>query len=264
MIGAIIGDVVGSRFEFNNKLTRDFEFFTDGCYSTDDTVCTCAIAKSVMEFDGNDYVKLRDNTIDNLVDLAYKYPDAGFGGRFYQWLFSGRERHPYNSFGNGSAMRVSPVGFAFDDYDDGLAVATAVTDITHNQDEGIKGACVLTVAIQMARHGEKKKAIEEYIRCQYDCFPVEYYHSHSFGHGAETCQVSMPQAFSCFLEANNFEETIRNCIYIGGDCDTTGAIAGALAEAYYGVPGWMKKKVREYLTDDLLKIVDSFEYLCEK
>jgi len=257
MLGAIIGDIVGSRFEFNNTHKIDFELFTPECSYTDDTICTIAIADAICK--GIDYR-------DSLLHWCRKYsnPMGGYGGSFAQWIHSSNPQ-PYNSFGNGSAMRVSPIGWAFDDIKDVLTEAKKTAKITHDHPEGIKGAQVVAELIFKLRNGGGKDyPVSSESVNGYTLIDGLYYEIptmdeiRSTYHYNETCQGTVPQALRCFLDANSFEETIRLAISIGGDSDTIGAIAGSIAEAYYPIPSDIRDKVFDKLPTDMLKVIGSF------
>ena len=257
MIGAIIGDVVGSRFEFHNYLDKDFDFFAPRCRFTDDTVMTCAVAQALMD-SRPDHSDLYEKTVYAMQRIGRQFPDCGYGARFIDWMFSSDPK-PYGSYGNGSAMRISPVGFAARDIDEAKRLSREVTRVSHDHPEGLKGAEAAAVAIVMARLGsgtdEIRSAMEEY----YDLSEtVDGYRRKWQGHGREICQVSLPQALVCFFEGDSYEDVIRNCVSIGGDTDTIAAIAGGIAEAYYGVPEDMKTNVRGFLDSRLLRITDAF------
>ena len=258
MIGAILGDIIGSRFEFNNIKTKEFELLTPQCSFTDDSVLTCAVADALLR-SGGDYTDLSAKVVESMRTIGRRYPYCGFGGLFFQWVFSD-DAGPYNSFGNGSAMRVSPVGFLAKDIDEAKLLARKVTEVTHNHPEGLKGAEATAVAIVMARQGASKDEIRTVMERDY--YPVRHtvdeYREIIRGHGDETCQVSMPEAMQCFYEGTDYEDVIRNCVSIGGDSDTLGAIAGAIAEAYYGVPESLASRLPEYLSPDLMDIVERF------
>ena len=257
MIGAILGDVVGSRFEFNNRLSKEFTFLTRQCEFTDDTVMTCAVAQALLDCDG-DYSDLSEKTVAAMQRIGRKYPNCGYGAKFIHWMFAD-DPQPYNSCGNGSAMRVGPVGFASKDVDEAKKLSAAVTKISHNHPEGMKGAEATAVAIVMARQGKTKEEIREAMETYYDLdMTVDRYRSEWRGHGKEICQVSVPQALLCFFEGESYEDVIRNCISIGGDSDTIAAIAGGIAEAYYGVPKEYREALRGYLDHTLSRIVDAF------
>ena len=257
MIGAIIGDVVGSRFEFHNYLDKDFDFFAPRCRFTDDTVMTCAVAQALMD-SREDHSDLYEKTVSAMQRIGRQFPDCGYGARFIDWMFS-NDPKPYGSCGNGSAMRISPVGFAARDIDEAKRLSREVTRVSHDHPEGLKGAEAAAVAIVMARLGSGKDEIRSAMEEYYDLSEtVDGYRRKWQGHGREICQVSLPQALVCFFEGDSYEDVIRNCVSIGGDSDTIAAIAGGIAEAYYGVPEDMKTKVRSFLDSRLLRITDSF------
>lgn len=258
MIGAIIGDVVGSRFEFNNRLSKEFDFFHRNCEFTDDTVMTCAVAQGLMD-SKEDFSNLSEKTIEAMQKIGRQFPDCGYGARFINWMFSNNPQ-PYYSCGNGSAMRISPVGFAARDVEEAKKLSAAVTCISHNHPEGMKGAEATAVAIVMARQGKSKDEIRAVMEEYYDLnMTVDRYREEWHGHGKEICQVSLPQALVCFFEGESFEDVIRNCISIGGDSDTIAAIAGGIAEAYYGVPNDMKIKVERYADPCLMQVYFDFQ-----
>jgi type I restriction enzyme M protein len=261
MIGAILGDVVGSRFEFSNRLSKDFEFLTRGCGFTDDTVMTCAVALALME-SREDFSDLSEKAVAAMQRIVRRYPDCGYGARFIHWMFADRPE-PYNSCGNGSAMRVSPAGFAARSVEEAKRLSAAVTRVSHNHPEGMKGAEATAVAIVLARQGKSKAEIRAAMEEYYDLgTTVEEYRTQWQGHGKEICQVSVPQALVCFLEGEDYEDVIRNCISIGGDSDTIAAIAGGIAEAYFGVPEALSGALGRYLDKRLMKIVTDFQAWC--
>lgn len=257
MLGAIIGDIVGSRFEWHNIKTKEFELLTEYCEPTDDSIMTLAVAAAIMTCEG-DYSELGPNAIRWMQDLGRLYPRAGYGGHFRQWL---RQENPapYNSFGNGAAMRVSPCAYAAKTLEQAKALSRAVTEVTHNHPEGIKGAEATTVAIFMARHGSSIPEIQ-------DCIDKDYYPMNftldeirpEYEYDV-TCQGSVPQAIKAFLESAGFEDTIRNAISIGGDSDTVAAIAGGIAGAYYGIPNSLREQVLPYLDSVQILILNQFE-----
>ena len=258
MIGAIIGDIVGSRFEFRNHLSKDFEFLAPACRFTDDTVMTCAVAQALMD-SREDFSDLPEKTVAAMQRIGRLYPDCGYGARFIHWMFT-NDPQPYNSFGNGSAMRVSPAGFAAKDAEEAKRLSAAVTRVSHNHPEGMKGAEATAVAIVMARQGKSKAEIRAEMEKYYDLsVSVDEYRLSRQGHGREICQVSLPQALACFFEGESYEDVIRNCISIGGDSDTIAAIAGGIAEAYFGVPQELRERVWEYLPPVLAKVCRDFE-----
>lgn len=258
MIGAIIGDIVGSRFEFNNYLGKDFKFLTPRSHFTDDTVMTCAVAQALMD-SREDFSNLSEKTVEAMQRIGRQFPNCGYGARFIRWMFLD-DPQPYNSCGNGSAMRISPVGFAARDIEEAKALSAAVTCVSHDHPEGMKGAEATAVAIVMARQGKSKDEIRSAMENYYTLDKsVEWYRTHCDGHGREICQVSVPQALVCFFEGENYEDVIRNCVSIGGDSDTIAAIAGGIAEAYYGVPEEIGDQLGYYLPPVLSEICAKFE-----
>jgi len=250
MIGAIVGDIIGSVYEFNPVKSKDFEFFAKGSTFTDDTVLTVAIAKSIL--DNESYLK-------NVVEFAKKYPKAGYGSFFREWIYK-KEHKPYNSWGNGSAMRVSAVGFAFNSKEKVLSEAKKSAEITHNHIEGIKGAQATALSIFMARNGASKEEIKEVIKKEFDYnldrSVDEIRPNYKF---EVSCQKSVPESIICFLDSTSFEDTIRNAISLGGDADTMAAIAGSIAQAFYGIPKEIEQKALTYLPDEFIKIIDRFK-----
>ena len=258
MIGAILGDIVGSRFEFHNHLSKEFKLLTADCEFTDDTVMTCAVAQALMD-SREDFSDLSEKAVAAMQRIGRQFPDCGYGARFIHWMFSD-DPQPYHSFGNGSAMRVSPVGFAARDAEEAKRLSAAVTRVSHDHPEGMKGAEATAVAIVMARQGRSKQEIRAAMEEYYDLSAsVEKYRRFWQGHGQETCQVSMPQALVCFLEGESYEDVIRNCISIGGDSDTIAAIAGGIAEAFFGVPEELQSRAKAVLDPRLREICDRFE-----
>lgn len=250
MLGAIIGDIVGSRFEFANTHRTDFELFADGCNYTDDTICTIAVADALLG---------RGDFAASLQAWCrrYPHPKGAYGGRFHQWIYT-NPPVPYRSFGNGSAMRVSPCGW-LSTREEVLSQARASAACTHNHPEGIKGAVATADAIYMLRKGMTKKELAGHIEANYHydlSLDVDDIRAHS--HFDETCQVTVPQAFACFLAGRTFEEVIRLAISIGGDSDTIGAIAGSLAEACYGVPQAIEEKAWRFLPSEMQAVITAF------
>jgi ADP-ribosyl-[dinitrogen reductase] hydrolase len=266
MIGAIIGDIVGSRFEFKNHRSREFELFTKDCFVTDDSIMTLAVAKAIMETDREQlsgtqlseqdkiyFDHLSVNTVKYMQSIGRNYPNCGYGGNFGRWIFS-KNPQPYGSYGNGAAMRISPVSAIAQSIEDVKQLSRAITQISHNHLEGIKGAEATAVVAYLARAGHDKEQIKKYVVEHY--YPLDFTidgirDSYRFN---ETCQETVPQAIQAFLEADSFEIAIRNAISIGGDSDTIAAIAGGLAEAYYGVPTELVEKALTYLDAELLEI----------
>jgi len=270
LIGAIIGDIVGSRFEFNNHRSKKFELFTDKCKVTDDSIMTLAVAKAIMETEKNlkllsnnsvsnfyYYELLRRMTIRYMQEIGRKYPYCGYGGMFGHWIFSDNPK-PYNSFGNGAAMRISPVGFIAATEEEARILSERITAVTHNHNEGIKGAEATVISIYMAKKRASKEEIRQEINENYYNlnFTIdEIRDTYEFN---ETCQETVPQAIVAFLESNSFEDAIRTAISVGGDSDTLAAITGSIAEAYYGTPEDIKEKALTYLDADLRSIYDEW------
>ena len=257
MTGAIIGDIVGSRFEFDNHKSKDFTLFTPQCFFTDDTVMTLAVAKALNKYESiTDYEDFRQTLIKSMHEIGNHYPDCGYGGRFYSWIMN-RNTEPYNSYGNGSAMRVSPVSWYAKSLAEAENLAKATAEVTHNHPEGIKGAVSVAGAIYLARTGSSMAKIKEYVSRFYKIdFTLDEIRS-TYGF-YETCQDSVPQAFEAFFESTDFEDAIRNAISIGGDSDTIGAITGSVAEAFYGIGDKLKETAVSYLDERLLKIYVDF------
>lgn len=257
MLGAIIGDIVGSRFERHNHKSKDFELFTDQCGFTDDTAMTVAIAKALLECNG-DYTDLSNHAIRCMQEIGQKYPNAGYGQIFYLWLHH-KNPGPYRSYGNGSAMRVSPVAYVAKTEKECIQLAKAVTQVSHDHPEGIKGAEAAALATWGALNGATKSMIQKRIEDQYyilDFAIDEIRPKYRFD---ASCQGSVPQAIEAFLESENFEDTIRIAVSLGGDSDTIAAIAGGIAGAYYGVPNDLRLKAIEYLPAEFIDILEDFE-----
>jgi len=257
MIGAIVGDIVGSRFEWDNYRRKDFELFTSKCFATDDSIMTLAIGKALME-SKPDWSDLAEQAVRWMHEVGRPYPQCGYGGRFWDWMYSNNPK-PYNSFGNGAAMRVSACGFVAESLEEAKQLSMAVTAATHNHPEGLKGAEATTVAIYMARTGSTLEEIREVIEREY--YPMnftlnEIRDTYEFN---ETCQNTVPQAMMAFFESTSFEDAIRNAISVGGDSDTLAAITGGIAEAYYGVPDDIRAKAVGYLDNRLKEILELFE-----
>lgn len=257
MIGAIIGDVVGSRFEWHNHKSKDFDLFKRKCHVTDDSVMSLAIALSIMQCEG-DYSDLSAKAIENMQGLGKIYIKAGYGGNFIKWIMS-KNPKPYNSYGNGSAMRVSACGYAAKSIKEAKELSAKVTEVTHNHPEGMKGAEAVAVAIFLARKGKSMDKIRKYITENYykiDFTLDEIRDGYEFD---VSCQGSVPVAFEAFFESTSFEDAIRNAISVGGDSDTIGAITGSIAEAYYGVPEEIIGSVIKNLDSLQMKILYYFE-----
>ncbi|MBD2447181.1 ADP-ribosylglycohydrolase family protein [Nostoc sp. FACHB-152] len=255
MLGAIAGDIIGSIYERKNIKTKDFPLFDRQCSFTDDTVLTVAVAEVIL--DGREL--LHGQYIEQFKSYFRRYPFAGYGGTFRNWANSNNSE-PYNSWGNGSAMRVSPIGFAFNDLDTVIKEAKLSAEITHNHPEGIKGAQATAAAIFLARTGNEKSAIKSYIQTTfgYDLEPTldEIRPNYKFD---VSCQGSVPQAIIAFLESQDYEDAIRNAISLGGDSDTIACITGGIAQAYYGgVPPAIANQTLSYLNEHLSGITEKF------
>jgi ADP-ribosylglycohydrolase len=249
MIGSIAGDIIGSVYEWNRIKTKQFELFSPDCCFTDDSVLTVALAESILT--GNDYVSL-------MKAYYQRYPDVSYGGMFHRWARAS-ECAPYNSWGNGAAMRISAVGFAFNTLDEVLVRASEYTAVTHNHPEGIKGAQATAAAIFLARKGNTKAGIKQYTTAafHYDLSRSvdEIRPAYAFD---ESCQGTVPQAFVCFLESTDFEDAIRNAVSLGGDSDTLACITGGIAQAHYGVPPAIAERAMSILDEDLRGVTARF------
>ncbi len=256
MIGAIIGDIVGSRFEWNNHRSKDFELFTPKCFATDDSIMTLAIAEALMRAK-SDFSDLSAQAVRCMQEVGRPYPDCGYGGRFSEWMYSD-DPQPYHSFGNGAAMRVSACGLAAKSVEEAKALSRAVTIVSHDHPEGLKGAEATAVAIYMGKSGapmaDIRACMEGYYALDFTLDAIR--ETYRFN---ETCQQTVPQALEAFFESVDFEDAIRNAISIGGDSDTLAAITGGVAEAYYGVPEALSRAARGYLDERLLDILERFE-----
>lgn len=264
MIGAIIGDIIGSTHEFKTAKEYKGPLFPSGSRITDDTVLSLATANSLLKnIDyGNEYARFF-SLCSFYKNEAYLGLEMGFGPRFVHWAMMNEEsRAPYNSFGNGSSMRVSAIGWAFENIEDVIAEAEKSANPTHNHPEGIKGACAIASAVFMARKGSERNEIKEFIEgrfgydLNFDIFDLRDNYKFDV-----TCQGSVPHAIFCALKADNFEQVMRNCLFIGGDTDTIAAMAGSIAEPLYGIPQNIKDNAIELLVeeeDELKNILDQF------
>lgn len=248
MLGAIIGDIVGSRFEFNNTNRLDFELFGRGCDFTDDTICTIAVADAILN---------KKPYKETMLEWCRKYPNpkGAYGGSFVRWIHE-KDPQPYDSFGNGSAMRVSAVGWLFNDEEEVLEEAKKSAEITHNHPEGIKGAQAVALAVFMGSKGCSKEEILERMKDFYPVFVEPKLGANPFN---ETCQGTLPICLGIIEKANNFEEAIRYAVAVGGDSDTIGAIVGAIAETIWGIPQWMQNTALGYFYEDMLEIYGYFK-----
>ena len=251
MLGAIAGDIIGSAYEWERTKFYGFRLFTPESTFTDDTVLTVAVADCILH--GKDYTT-------TFREYGSRYPGAGWGGMFFKWLFS-NHAGPYNSFGNGSAMRVSPIGFAFDTLDEVLAEATRSAEVSHNHPEGIKGARAIASCIFLARQSQSKDEIRRFVETEFgydlsrtlDAIRPSYRFD-------ETCQGSVPEAIIAFLESTDYEDAVRKAVSLGGDADTLACMTGGIAQAYYRViPFDTIAEVRRRLPDDFIAIINEFE-----
>ena len=254
MFGAILGDIIGSRFEFTNRpIKRDFKFIKKESHFTDDSVMTLAIAEALMNSRKDaDEKEIKKNVISYMQEFGNKYPYAGYGGRFIRWL-SSKDPKPYQSWGNGSAMRVSSVGWLYDDIDRVMEVAKWTAEVTHDHPEGIKGAICTAVVIFLARTGRSKNFIYHFVKEHFD-YNIEqsFEQLKQSNLHIESCMDSLPKALVSFFKGNCYEEVIRNAVCLGGDTDTVAAIAGSMAEAYYGIPDKFYDVFKEKITDEIM------------
>ena len=264
MYGAILGDIIGSPFEFDrgNK-TKEFDLFTKGCDFTDDSVMTIAVGEALLAVGTEATVKeIEEALVTNMQDWGKRYPYAGYGGRFRYWLRESNPK-PYGSYGNGSAMRVSAVGWLYDSLERTREVARATANVTHNHPEGIKGAEATASAIYMARNESSKEEIKEYIEREFHYNLDRTLDEIRPGyHMDETCQRTVPEAIIAFLESKDFEDAIRNAVSLGGDTDTLGAITGSIAEAFYGISDVLIAECRSRIDEGLMTdILDEFDHI---
>jgi type I restriction enzyme M protein len=257
MLGAIAGDVIGSRFEWDNIKTKEFELFTKRCKFTDDSVMSLAVANALVNCD-RDYGNLGDMAVKSMREIGQPYPYCGYGGMFNRWMYSDNPM-PYKSFGNGAAMRVSACGFVAETLNEAVILSRKVTEVTHNHPEGIKGAEATAACVFLARDGKNILEIRDYVDKHY--YPMDFTLDGIRDHYKfnETCQDTVPQAITAFLESTSFEDAIRNAISIGGDSDTIAAITGGIAEACYGVPAEIRKNTLAFLDERLLGVLSAFE-----
>ena len=262
MYGAILGDIIGSPYEFDrgNK-TKDFPMFSARSHFTDDTVMTLAVAEAFMGAPDDEGV-IRQRLVRSMQKWGRCYPGAGYGTRFCDWLDM-ENPQPYYSWGNGSAMRVSAVAWLYHDLDAVRRMARLSAEVTHNHPEGIKGAEATAAAIFLARTGSGKEEIKACIETEF-CYDLSrtcdeirpsYYH-------VESCQQTVPEAVTAFLEGDSFEDVIRTAVSLGGDCDTLTCIAGSIAEGFYGVPDELKQACRDRLPGDLRDLLFRFDEAC--
>lgn len=250
MLGAIIGDIVGSPYELESDKTKNFMLFSPHCRPTDDSIMTIAVGCACVEADCFDEDGFIRTLTEKMRELGRLYRGAGYGGMFSRWLISDHMQ-AYNSFGNGSAMRVSPTAYAVDTLEDVERLARWSAEVTHNHSEGVKGAQAVAAAIFLTRTGSSKEEIKQYIERKYydlDFTLDEIRPAYSFD---VTCQGSVPQTIMCFLEVEDYEDVIRNSVSLGGDADTQAAMAGAIAEAFFGIPDELQEEGLSYLDDTI-------------
>ncbi len=257
MLGAIVGDIAGSRFEFGQFKSKAFELLDKGCFFTDDTVLTLAVCEGLLRYNG-DVEKLEQQTINFARKFASEYRSCGYGAKFKAWVVS-KDPKPYGSFGNGAAMRVSGCGYVADSIEEVKLLSKAVTAITHDHPQAILAAEATAVCVYLAREGRSLEGIRQYVLSHYykmdftlDEIRPSYRHEVS-------CQESVPQALESFFESNSFEDAIRNAVSLGGDSDTIAAIAGSIAEPYYGIPTDIREKALGFLDERLRSVVKRFE-----
>ncbi|MGN0977343.1 MAG: ADP-ribosylglycohydrolase family protein [Faecousia sp.] len=261
MYGAILGDIIGSPYEYNRgSKTKDFPLFSELSVFTDDTVMTLAVAEAFLDSTPEESTEtIRKRLIRYMQYYGDQFPNAGYGYQFRCWLQDWKPQ-PYNSYGNGSAMRVSSAAWLYDGLDTVRAMARLSAEVTHNHPEGIKGAEATASAIYLARTGSTKAEIKAYIQqnFRYDlsrtCDEIRPGYRHE-----ESCQKTVPEAITAFLEGSSFEDVIRTAVSLGGDCDTLTCIAGSIAEGFYGVPEALKAECKARLPESLLSILERFD-----
>ena len=260
MYGALLGDMIGAPYEFDmgNK-TKEFPLFCGDSHFTDDSVMTIAVAEALLDSRGRDDEAVREAVVKAMRKWGRSYPRAGYGARFRDWLRA-KTPKPYGSYGNGSAMRVSAAGWLFDTLEETRAKARLTAEVTHNHPEGIKGAEATACAIFLARTGRSKDEIRDFVAKEFgydlsrSCDQIRPGYCHN-----ESCQGTVPEAVTAFLEGTDFEDVVRTAVSLGGDCDTLTCIAGSIAEAFYGVPEQLKDECRSRLPKDMLTVLGRFE-----
>ena len=259
MIGAILGDMIGAPYEFDRSpKTKEFPLFSRGSAFTDDSVLTIAVAEALMNTLGQPDDEIKAVLVASMQKWGKRFPDAGYGDRFCHWLYAAHPE-PYGSCGNGAAMRVSPAGWLFSTLEETRHMARLTAEVTHNHPEGVKGAEAIAIVLFLARTGRDKEEIREYVVSEFgydlsrtcDEIRPDYHH-------VETCQQTVPEAITAFLEGSGFEDVLRTAVSLGGDCDTLTCIAGSLAEAYYGVPDELAVECRRRLPDEMRSVLNRF------
>ena len=250
MLGAILGDIIGSPYEFGSRKRKDFSLFTCGSRVTDDSLMTIAVGCACVNSDLTDEADFKEKISYYMRLIGNQYRDAGYGDRFYKWLIDG-SMGPYKSYGNGSAMRVSPVAYVSSTLEEVERLAKWSAEVTHNSMDGINGAQAIAVSVYMARTGKSREEIKEYISKSFYNLDFTLDYIRPFYSFDVTCKGSVPHAIVAFLESDSFEDAIRNAISLGGDCDTIGAMTGAIAEAYYGIPSELQERALEYMDEQV-------------
>lgn len=259
MLGAMIGDIIGSVYEWNNWKDKRFKLFHPQCRMTDDSVMTAAVASALLSSDLTDLEQFKENLVAEMHRLGKAYPGLGYGPRFEKWLIQG-DTKPYGSLANGSAMRVSPVAWVAETMEECLALAKASAEVTHDHPDGIAGAQALAGAVFLAKMGERKEVIRAFVENYYpldftlDGIREEYQFDVS-------CAGSVPQAIVAFLEATGYEDAIRNAVSIGGDSDTIACMAGAVAAAFYGIPKDIREEAGPFIDGEVRNVLDRFTRL---
>lgn len=261
MLGAILGDMIGAPYEFDRSpKVKEFPLFSRGTKFTDDSVMTVAVADALINVkEGADDTGIKKALVDSMQKWGHRYPNAGYGGMFYRWLRTSDPK-PYGSYGNGSAMRVSAAGWLYDTLEETRRIARLSAEVTHNHPEGIKGAEAIASAIFMARMGRSKDEIKAFIVREYGydltrtCDEIRPGYHH-----VETCQQTVPEALTAFFEGEDFEDVVRTAVSLGGDCDTLTCIACSVAEAFYGVPEFMREECLKRLPEDMAGVIEEFE-----
>lgn len=259
MLGAMIGDIIGSVYEWNNWKDKRFKLFHPQCRMTDDSVMTAAVASALLSSDLTDLEQFKENLVAEMHRLGKAYPGLGYGPRFEKWLIQG-DTKPYGSLANGSAMRVSPVAWVAETMEECLALAKASAEVTHDHPDGIAGAQALAGAVFLAKMGERKEVIRAFVENYY---PLDFTldgirEAYQFD---VSCAGSVPQAVVAFLEATGYEDAIRNAVSIGGDSDTIACMAGAVAAAFYGIPKDIREEAGPFIDGEVRNILDRFTRL---
>lgn len=259
MLGAYGGDIIGSVFEWDNHRSKDFPLLTAANFVTDDSVMTAAVSEACLDWaEHHDERSFKDACVRDMQLLGGLFPDAGYGNHFWHWLSSDEPR-PYNSLGNGSAMRVSPCGWIADSLTEAVTLGRWSAEVTHNHPEGIKGAEAVAAAVYLARTGSSQDEVRRHMERHYyvvDFTLAEIRADYTFD---ETCPGSVPQALAAFYEGDSYEDCVRNAISIGGDSDTLAAITGSIAEAAFGIPDWLQERIGDYLPDPISQIQIRFD-----